>query len=101
MKKGHLSLITSNMEGFSLAILESISNGLPVISYDIAYRPREMINDNFNGFLITKNDQVELYKKTKELLKNKQLQQDFRKNSINKSNEFSSDNMQLINGRIT
>lgn len=93
MKKGHLSIITSNMEGFSLAILESISNGLPVISYDIAYGPREMINDNFNGFLITKNDQVELYKKTKELLKNKQLQQDFRKNSVNKSNEFSSDNV--------
>ena len=39
----HASMITSNMEGFSLALLESLSNGLPAISYDIPYGPSELI----------------------------------------------------------
>ena len=33
----YLNLITSNMEGFSLALLECESHGVPSISYDIQY----------------------------------------------------------------
>ena len=50
----YLSLITSNMEGFSLALLESLAHGVPVISYDIKYGPNELITPDFNGYLITK-----------------------------------------------
>ncbi len=49
----YLSLITSNMEGFSLALLESLAHGVPVISYDIKYGPNELITPDFNGYLIT------------------------------------------------
>ena len=52
-----MSLITSNMEGFSLALLESLAHGVPVISYDIKYGPSELITSDFNGYLITKNDE--------------------------------------------
>ena len=42
------------MEGFSLALLESLAHGVPVISYDIKYGPGELITSDFNGYLITK-----------------------------------------------
>ncbi len=42
------------MEGFSLALLESLAHGVPVISYDIKYGPNELITPDFNGYLITK-----------------------------------------------
>ncbi len=45
------------MEGFSLALLESLAHGVPVISYDIKYGPNELITPDFNGYLITKNDE--------------------------------------------
>lgn len=46
------SLLTSRCEGFSLAILESLSYGVPAISYDIPYGPSTMIKNNENGFLV-------------------------------------------------
>ncbi|WP_256025828.1 glycosyltransferase, partial [Staphylococcus aureus] len=38
-----LSLLTSNMEGFSIALLASLAHGVTVISYDIKYGPHELI----------------------------------------------------------
>ncbi|MBO8517873.1 glycosyltransferase, partial [Staphylococcus aureus] len=52
--KAELMLSTSKMEGFSLALLESLAHGVPVISYDIKYGPNELITPDFNGYLITK-----------------------------------------------
>lgn len=51
------------MEGFSLALLESLAHGVPVISYDIKYGPNELITSDFNGYLITKNDEDALFDK--------------------------------------
>ena len=45
-------LLTSLYEGFALVIQESIANGTPVISYDIKYGPRDMIQDGVNGYLV-------------------------------------------------
>ncbi|EGQ1295848.1 glycosyltransferase [Staphylococcus pseudintermedius] len=46
------SLLTSQFEGFSLAVMESINNGCPVLAYDIRYGPREMIKSGENGYLV-------------------------------------------------
>lgn len=42
------------MEGFSLALLECQSYGVPMISYDIKYGPNELVKDGLNGYLIPK-----------------------------------------------
>jgi poly(glycerol-phosphate) alpha-glucosyltransferase len=46
------------MEGFSLALLECQSYGVPMISYDIKYGPNELVKDGLNGYLIPKNDSL-------------------------------------------
>lgn len=49
-------LLTSDHEGYPLATLESMSHGCPVVSYDVAYGPREQITDGVDGFLVRDGD---------------------------------------------
>lgn len=85
----YLSLITSNMEGFSLALLESLAHGVPVISYDIKYGPGELITSDFNGYLITKNDEDALFDKVKYVIDHPEVQQRLSKGSLAKAQQYS------------
>ncbi len=49
-------LMTSRFEGYPLASLEAMSQGCPVISYDVKYGLREQITDGVNGFLAEAGD---------------------------------------------
>lgn len=50
------SLAPTMTEGFGLALLESLTCGCPVISYDVDYGPRELIRPRHNGELVTPGD---------------------------------------------
>lgn len=50
------SLYPTMSEGFGLSILESLSAGCPVISYDVKYGPQEMIRPGVNGYLVAPGD---------------------------------------------
>lgn len=50
-QEAYFSLVSSNFEGFPLSILESLSNGCPVVSYDINFGPKDMIINGTNGYL--------------------------------------------------
>ena len=92
----YLNLITSNMEGFSLALLECESHGVPSISYDIQYGPGELIQDGKNGYLIEKNNQHMLFEKVKLLLNNPQLQQSFSHHCIETAQKYSQTQIMLL-----
>ncbi|MGZ2206787.1 serine-aspartate repeat adhesin O-glycosyltransferase SdgB [Staphylococcus argenteus] len=85
----YLSLITSNMEGFSLALLESLSHGVPVISYDIKYGPSELISPDINGYLIPKNDEDALFEKVKYVIEHPEEQQRLSVGSLTKAQQYS------------
>ncbi|KRN82134.1 glycosyltransferase [Pediococcus ethanolidurans] len=51
-----LFLFTSRYEGYGLAIMEALSHGVPVMSYDINYGPNEIIQSNYDGFLFKQKD---------------------------------------------
>lgn len=53
---GAASIITSRYEGFGLVLTESFSVGTPVVSYDVIYGPRDMVQDGVNGFLCSEGD---------------------------------------------
>lgn len=50
------SLAPTMSEGFGLSLLESLTCGCPVISYDVDYGPREMIRPARNGELVPPGD---------------------------------------------
>lgn len=84
------SVITSKYEGFGLTILESLSSGVPVISYDFNYGPRELIINNKNGFIIENGNINELSQKIIEVLsddKKTKRMSDFALNSIDHYNK--------------
>ncbi|GEN94900.1 glycosyltransferase [Pediococcus ethanolidurans] len=56
MDKAQVSVLTSRVEGFALAVLEAQSHGLPVVAYDIPYGPSDIIEDDFSGKLVKDGD---------------------------------------------
>lgn len=50
------SVYPTTTEGFGLSILEALSCGCPVISYDVNYGPREMITPGVKGELVPPGD---------------------------------------------
>ncbi|MDI1504413.1 glycosyltransferase, partial [Staphylococcus aureus] len=86
--KAELMLSTSKMEGFGLAILESLSVGTPVISYDVDYGPSELIQDGFNGYLVPQGDINQMVEKVDQLLNNTQKLQQFSINSIESAQQY-------------
>lgn len=66
-KKAKLTLMTSSYEGFPNALIESITLGTPVVSFDCPTGPSEIVKDGINGFLVD-NDEKQLEKKITEAL---------------------------------
>lgn len=56
LEKSSVYLCTSKVEGFPLTLIESLSHGVPVVSYDIKYGPSAMISDSINGYLVERNN---------------------------------------------
>lgn len=49
-------VMPSYHEGFSLALIEAESAGLPLVSFDVPCGPKEIIKEGYNGFLVKDGD---------------------------------------------
>lgn len=49
-------VLTSSFEGFGMVLIEAMQYHLPLISYDINYGPKEIVENNVNGYLVDSGD---------------------------------------------
>lgn len=59
-KKAHVYLITSKSEAFPMTMIEALSFGVPVLSYNKLVGPIEIIKHHFNGYLCEQDQPVAL-----------------------------------------
>ena len=70
-KSASVFMLTSYTEGFGMVLLEAISFGLPCISYDCPSGPRDIIKNEYNGYLIPMDDFESLKSALLKLIYNK------------------------------
>lgn len=88
MSQSSLYVMTSEFEGLPLVLLESISVGVPVISYDCPCGPRSIINDGFDGFLVPLHDEEALADKICYMIENDAVRKEMGKNGIQTANDY-------------
>jgi poly(glycerol-phosphate) alpha-glucosyltransferase len=72
-QRAALSMLTSRFEGFGLVLLESLSNGCPVVSYDVKYGPSDIIADGVNGYLVAPGATSQLAARVVQVLRDEPL----------------------------
>ena len=73
MQKASVYTMTSATECFPMVLLEAQACGLPIVSFDCPNGPRNIINDEIDGFLIENQNKELFAKKLDYLLKNNDL----------------------------
>lgn len=105
LNRAAIFVMPSLFEGFSLALLEAMSHGLPVIGRASCFGNNSLIKNDINGFLV--DDEVEdLSCKLSTLIEDFSLRERLGENGINESKLFLPDNIygkwvKLINDVIS
>lgn len=82
------SLNTSIYEGFPLSFIESLTCGVPVISFNFGESVYEVLKDGYNGFIIPQ-DNIDMYKeKLEEIMSNSDLLEEMSVNSKKSSLKY-------------
>jgi glycosyltransferase involved in cell wall biosynthesis len=84
-------VLTSQYEGFPMTILEALSLGIPVISFDCESGPNEMIVNYNNGILVENQNFTELTHKMNIFAEDEVLYQHCKSNAISSVAKFQSE----------
>lgn len=80
-QKAAMFVMTSEMEGLPMVLLEAKSWGLPLISFDIMTGPNDIIRPDVNGYLIQANDVNALSEYIGKLIQSSEKRRQFSMNS--------------------
>lgn len=86
--RARVLILTSFAEGFPLTLLEASSHGVPMVSYDCRYGPREIVHDNENGYLVPQDAVATAAHKVIKILQNDQLAQKLSQGAYQSAHQF-------------
>ena len=86
-----LYLMTSYTESFGLVLVEAMSYGVPCIAYSSAEGARDIIVNDYNGYLIDNRNEHEMAKKVLELLNNREKLAELSRNARFSSQNFNAE----------
>lgn len=89
VKKALFSVLSSRYEGFGMSLVESLAQGVPVVSVDCKSGPREIINSGFNGLLVENHNPIAMAKAFDLMVEDEKLYKKCCKNAIISIDKFS------------
>lgn len=72
-KESSIFLLTSRFEGFGMVLAEAMSCGVPCISIDCPYGPRNIIKNNEDGILVENGNIEEFSKRLEYMIQNQEV----------------------------
>ena len=81
-------VMTSRYEGFGMVLVEAMQNALPVVAFDVECGPREIIDNEINGFLIPPFDDKKMTECIENLCASKELRKKLSANTVYKTKKF-------------
>ena len=84
-------VMSSRYEGLPMVLIEAMSCGLPIISFDCECGPREVINDGVDGFLVEQGSIDKLAEKICLLIQDNELRKKMGRQAFKASKRFSKD----------
>lgn len=91
--KSDVFVLTSKSESFSLVLCEAMNYGIPCVAFDVDVGPREIIEDNVTGYLISNRNIELMVNKIGMLLKDESLRVKIGKKSYENVKKFYSKNI--------
>lgn len=79
--KSSLLAMTSNYEGFPMVMIEAMSCGIPVVSFDFPCGPKDIIENGVNGLLVNNGDILGLAKAMMKLMEDDLLRKNCSENA--------------------
>lgn len=87
-QESSIFVLSSRFEGFSLALIEAMACGLPVVAFACHCGPSDIISDGIDGFLVEEGDVNGLVVNINRLIEDEKLRQKMGRNARLKSENY-------------
>jgi glycosyltransferase involved in cell wall biosynthesis len=91
LSKSSIYAVSSRYEGFGMTILEAMSKGVPVVSFNCPHGPKEIITDGHDGLLIRSKKAVALGEGICRLIEEEELRSTLGANAIRTAADYRMD----------